>query len=95
MTVIRDERTEEQKKTHPILVVATDRFMSGWGAAKEGLSYAAWACRDNGDDVRVFNWVRRRHEMSRVRVVLADSYKPSKYCAHLSIYAVEDGHPAL
>ncbi len=39
-----DDRTEEQKASHNVLVLAQDTFMSHWDEAKDGLSYAAWAC---------------------------------------------------
>ena len=32
MTVIKDDRTPEQKKTHDWVVVGTDSFMSGWAS---------------------------------------------------------------
>ena len=38
--IFQDDRTPEQKKTHTLIVLATDRFMSGWGMAKNGVSYA-------------------------------------------------------
>ena len=40
-----DDRTSEEMKTHQIIVAGTDSFMSGWGEAKGGVSYAGWACR--------------------------------------------------
>lgn len=89
-----DDRTEDEKRTHPLLVVATDRFMSGWGEARDGLSYAAWACRSE-DEYRVERWVRARIEMSRVRIVMAKGYRPGRYCAHLHIYVVNENHPAV
>ena len=41
-----DDRTPEQKKSHSWLVIGTDSFMSGWGKASGGKSYAAWACKE-------------------------------------------------
>ena len=91
---INDRRTPEELKSHPLLVVGTDPFMSGWGNAQGGSSYAAWACRIEDVD-RVERWVMDRGEMKRVRVVSAD-YRPKPgYCAHLSIYVVNDGHASL
>jgi len=43
--IIQDDRTNEQKKTHSCLIGGTDRFMSGWGRAENGKSYAFWSCR--------------------------------------------------
>lgn len=85
MAIIKDDRTEEEKRSHAILVIGTDKFMSGWGLAKGGLSYAAWACKREDDDA-CFNWVSSRGDMRRVRTVLARSYRPSRSCAHLQIY---------
>jgi len=35
--IFKDDRTEEQKKTHKMAVVGTDVFMSGWGGLKMAL----------------------------------------------------------
>lgn len=92
-----DDRTSDQKQSHSFLIVGTDSFMSGWGQAKDGLSYAAWACRPEHKK-RVTEWVERRPEMKRVRLVL-DNGKQHRYYpkgpGHLHIYVVEPGHPAL
>lgn len=88
---IDDDRTEEQKGTHSWLVVGTDSFLSGWGKAEGGVSYAAWACKpENRRDCLC--WVERRRDMKRVREVLDDGrqfkYRPSKK-GHLHIYVWE------
>lgn len=90
---ITDDRTEEEKETRPILVVGTDSFLSGWGLARHGSSFAAWACRSE-DVNQVESWVRSRSEMKRVRIVLAKGYRP-KGRVHLHIYVVNEGHPAV
>lgn len=89
---IEDDRTEEQKTTHTVLVVATDRALSGWGKAAGGKSYAAWACKPEHEK-DVLEWVERRHDMTRVRVVYG-SYRPSA-AGHLHVYYVRPDHPAL
>ena len=90
---IEDDRTANSRRTHTVLVVGTDSFMSGWGLAP-GRSYAAWACRPE-DQYRVYRWVRSRSEMKRVRVVGCD-YRPRLGSGdHLHIYVVNDGHAAL
>lgn len=63
---IQDDRTDEERRTH-ILVVGTDSFLSGWGAAEGGASYAAWACRYE-DQYECERWVRARGDMKRVRI---------------------------
>ena len=89
-----DDRTEEQKKSHTMIVLATDRFMSGWGPAKNGASYAGWACKPE-DWQKVFDWVSSRSEMLRVRLV-ANNYRANpQYCAHCHIYVVGENHPSL
>ena len=93
----KDDRTPEQQMTHTLLVVGTDRCLSSWGEATGGTSIAAWACTiDNLDAVDA--WVRSRKDMKSVRLT-TDSprqrYYPGKTCAHLHIYVVESGHPAL
>lgn len=89
---VRDDRTEEQKKTHTILIVGTDSFMSGWGRATGGVSYAAWACRPE-DQNKVESWVRRRGDIKRVRIT-CDPYSP-KGTGDCHIYIVDEKHPAI
>lgn len=89
---VRDDRTEEQKKTHRIIIGMTDSFMSGWGGAEGGVSYAGWACTD-GDQYRVERWVRSRSDAKRVRI-LFDTWRP-KGIGDCHIYVVEPGHAAL
>jgi len=88
-----DDRTIEQKKTHPYIVLATDKFMSGWGQARNGSSYAGWACRHE-DLPKVERWVSARGEMVRVRIVLGN-YRPRAMNGHCHIYVVNENHPAL
>ncbi len=93
MATLVDDRTEAQKKTHPVIVMMTDRMLSGWGGAEGGLSYAGWACKLE-DEYRVERWVRSRRDAMRVRFVGA-GYRPGAYCAHCHIYVVTKGHAAL
>lgn len=95
-----DDRTEVQKLTHTWLVVMTDRFMSGWGEAKGGVSYAAWACTyENLSQVEA--WVRSRSEAMRVRVTRDGGAfkKPYRYrpsgTGHCHIYVVNEEHASL
>jgi len=90
-TTIQDDRTPEQRRTHTILITATDRAMSGWGGARGGLSKCAWACKPEHAD-RVFNWVKRRGDMSYVNMTTGKWYPRA---AHVHIYVVNAGHPAL
>ena len=93
-----DDRTPEQKNTHTWLVIGTDSFMSGWGGASGGTSYAAWACRPEHREP-VWDWVTSREEMKRVREVSESGYGCSPWrprgggLAH--VYVVDANHPAL
>ena len=92
----KDDRTPEQQISHHWLVIGTDSFMSGWGEARDGASYAAWACLPKDVD-KVEQWVSSRHEMKRVRVTIdrpGARYRP-KHCAHLHIYLVHKYHSAI
>ena len=89
---IKDDRTGHQRTTHPVIVVGTDSFLSGWGEATGGKSYAGWACRYE-DQYKVERWVRKREDIKRVRIVGSD-YKPQGV-GHCHIYVVTPGHPAL
>jgi hypothetical protein len=93
-----DDRTEaEQAGGLPVLVIGTDRFLSGWGKADGGPSYAAWAT-DAENMHTVERWVRSRRDMNRVRLATdkpGDRYRTPGGRGHLHIYAVRAGHPAL
>ncbi len=92
---IEDGRTDEQKKTHVLAVVARDRFMSGWGGASGGASRCAWAFDPalvNSD--RVFNWVKSRSEMLHVNLVDLRTYRPPTGTAHFHVYVCNPDHVA-
>jgi hypothetical protein len=87
-----DDRTPEQQRTHHVLIGGTDSFLSGWGKAEGGQSYAFWACEPTVAN-RVERWVRNRGDMQRVRIV-GTGYKP-RGAGHCHVYVVTDAHPAL
>lgn len=88
----KDDRTEEQKATHVWGIVARDKFLSGWGQAKDGASRCAWACHPDVNTDRVFNWVRSRSEMQRVSLVDLRTYRPPSGTAHFHIYVCNPEH---
>jgi len=90
MAILVDDRTEEQKRTHTVIIAATDTFMSGWGQGVP-VSYAGWACQPK-DARKVESWVRARGDMKNVREVLS-TWRPR--IGHTHIYVVDEGHPAL
>jgi hypothetical protein len=92
--VIKDDRTPEQKQTHVDGVIARDSFMSGWGRAKDGASWCAWACGPDVDIQRVKAWVRHRDEMHHVKIVNLNEYKPTYGTAHFHIYVCHPDHVA-
>tara|TARA_R100001244_G_C5120822_1_gene123456 strand:+ start:414 stop:689 length:276 start_codon:yes stop_codon:yes gene_type:complete len=85
MGIFKDNRTDAQKLTHRLAVVGTDNFMSGWGQAASGKSYAGWAFED-GDYGACLAWVDRRSDMYRVRVVTLDGYRPNAEHTHIYVY---------
>ena len=94
---INDRRNEEQLETHRYLVVGTDRFLSGWGDASLGSSYAAWACQTLTEARRVAEVVAARGDMKRVRIVhdsrgqARGAFRPdARYCSHFSIYVASE-----
>ena len=91
--IIADNRTPEERKKFCWLVVATDTFLSGWGAPGSKYSYAAWACDTLEAAERVSERVARRGDTARVRIVDGKTYRPnSRYCGHLQIYVVDNDH---
>lgn len=83
---LKDRRTDSQKETHNLLVVARDQFMSGWGEAQHGTSYAAWACDSLAMRDRVLLWVQSRGDMSNVRC--KRGLPTVGHHDHLSVYVV-------
>ena len=79
-----DDRTEEQKTTHTTIVIGTDSFMSGWGEARDGFSYAGWACKESEINA-CESMVRSRKEMKRVRIV-GGNYRTPSGPGHCHIY---------
>ena len=74
--IYQDDQNNEQLASHTILVTATDKFMSGWGRASEGLSKCAWACRTETEAQRLFDWVRSRPEMKYVNIHRGRQWRP-------------------
>ena len=85
---IVDDRTADQKRTHTLGVVGTDKFLSGWGEAIGGVSYAAWACRPEKVD-QVYQRIEAREDMKRVRTVRLNGYRP-RGTGHLHIYVIKE-----
>src|SRR4030095_9401804 len=94
ITTIQDDRTDEQKTTHILAVVARDRFMSGWGRCRNGASRCAWACAPDVNTDRVFNWVKSRGEMRYVNLVDLRTYRPPRGTEHFHIYVANSDHVA-
>ena len=83
--ILQDDRTPEQHKTHYVLWGGTDRFLSGWGLAGNGPSYAFWACVPE-DSRECERTIRQRSHIQRVREVTRH-YRPrgSGHC-HIYVY---------
>ena len=83
--ILQDERTPEQKRYPYMIVIMTDRFMSGSGEANDGPSYVGWAVPEsylNAMESRV----RNLPAAMRVRIVGPD-YHPNSRPGHCHIYA--------
>jgi hypothetical protein len=96
----QDDRTEAQLRTHTVIVYGRDSFLSGWGKARGGASYAGWACTPNNART-VKAWVKARKDIENVQShrqgldpILPEELVPET-CKHFHVYAVGDGHPAL
>ena len=102
----KDDRTDEQRKTHTVLYGGVDTFLSSWGPpADAGVnSRAYWACKPEDCD-RVRAWVRARGEFEQVDEESSVAscggtlftLDPSKNVGDdfVHIYSVNPGHPAL
>ncbi len=87
--IFQDDRTDAQKHTHTLAVVARDKFMSGWGGAKGGYSRCAWALEPGADLAQLERWVRGRSEMQYVSVVDLRTYRAPRGTAHFHIYIAD------
>ena len=86
--ILQDDRSPAQKQTHTLIVLMTDRCLSGWGLAEGGPSYAGWACRPERVG-EVEQWVRGRTDAKRVRIVQG-MYHPPRGPGHCHIYVRGD-----
>lgn len=96
MSRVIDDRTDEQRQTHSVLIVGDDGFMTRWGrdcgmVGRSGKSRAAWACRPEDADA-VERWVRGRGDLKRVRRAMRAYAKKGD---HIHIYVVTDDHVSL
>lgn len=93
---VEDRRSDEEKTTLTVIVSGIDPFMTDLGHRAgrigPGVSVAAWACRESDAD-RVAKWVRARGDLKNIRV--SQTYFRPNRIAHVSIYPVREGHPAL
>lgn len=87
-----DDRTAEQKQTHRWGIVARDKFMSGWGPCRNGVSRCAWACAPDADLDALERWVNNRSEMRYVNKVDLNTYRPPSGTAHFHIYVCDREH---
>lgn len=90
--IIQDDRTMVQRQTHFWGIVATDSFMSYWGACP-GKSVAIWAVSNHAHAVKLLEWVKSRREMRYVKIVDLRNYK-IRQCYHCHIYKT-DYHPCF
>lgn len=90
----QDDRTEKEREELTVLIGGVDRFLSGWGGARGGLSVAAWACREE-DAEKVFAWVDSRDDIKKTRQADDGDFQVPSNTAHFHVYAVRPGHPAL
>lgn len=93
--ITKDDRNETELLTHNWAVVATDKFMSGWGNAKGGKSRVAWAVDHVTKTSELFKWVSNRSEMKYVSIVNLKNYRAPRGTSHFHIYVANDGHPAF
>ena len=90
--IINDRRTEDQKTTHAILLGGYDRFMSPHPDG--GKSYAYWAVRAENEP-SVTAWLKAlKTEIRKLCRYEDDLPSHIKSNAHVSIYVVNDDHPA-
>lgn len=83
--MIQNDMTQEEQETFQGFVVATDRFMSGWGMAP-GKSYIATPYFSDADLKQVMEVLEGRKEMKHVRVVGRQWHPRLRSGDHCHIY---------
>ena len=88
MAIVKDDRTEAEKSVTLGFMVATDKFMSGWGEARNGRSLVACPVVSQRDLQHVEQTFDNRSEFLRVRFVGKDYLKTVRLYAndHLHVY---------
>jgi hypothetical protein len=66
MKVIQDDRTEQEKEKYIYFVQGHDTFLSGWGGATGGKSYATWACNNAAAWHKKLEQIKARTDMADV-----------------------------
>jgi len=91
---IQEELNEFKEKHGDLFIVyATDKFMSGWGEARNGKSKCGWiVSRSNRH--KMLEWVRERDEMIYVNWSRLETFRPRNF-AHFSYYLANNTHPAF
>ena len=94
---LRDDRSEDQKESHSVLVGGYDKFLSGWrcwdGTDRQD-SYAFWACQPENKEV-VEAWVTARPEFRNVKQRRYEWCYEKAKSADVHIYLVDEGHRYL
>jgi len=88
--MLKDDR-KTINNSNRVLVGGYDRFMSGWGGAKGGRSYAYWAC--SVEDMHLVEaWVKNRGDI-RLKMFNKRDGQGKNHC---HIYEMNrDRHPAF
>jgi uncharacterized CHY-type Zn-finger protein len=106
--IINDERTSDQKQLEQYFVMGKDIFMSGWGHAKNKVSYAVWLCEDKENLDKLEKWVKSRRDMKNVitgtteklefyinAMAITNEKLNDETGQHISIYQTTENHPAF
>ena len=106
--IIKDERTADEKQHQQYFVMGTDTFMSGWGQAKDMVSYAVWVFDSEDNMPKYLKWVKSRGDMKNImsgttknleflinQMALNLKRRNNGIGQHISIYQTTEHHPAL
>lgn len=91
--IFQDDRTAAERAELTELVGGRDSFMSGWGKADGGSSFAFWACAPVHLE-QVETWVDGRDDITRCDLaeLLAGDRHEHEHC---HIYAVRADHHCI
>ncbi len=95
--IVNDERTEQQRDELTYCLFFHDRYLSHHPPACPGVSIAVFACKPEDKELMT-RWLMDTHSKSATKAgirELPNCRMTTRQDDRVTIYAVDEGHPAL